>query len=55
MWTWTDALAIALDEARKNPTIDTDKLATEIWAEMQHENDSYDPNPFGTYSGYCVA
>ena len=37
-WTWTDAVALALDEARENPGIDTDTLATQIWAEMQDYN-----------------
>ena len=39
-WTYADAIALALDEARKNPFIDTDKLATEIWAEMQADNEA---------------
>ncbi len=55
MWTYADAIAIALDEARENPGTDTDKLATQLWAEMQAENATFDPNPFGTYCGYCVA
>lgn len=38
-WTFTDAINLALDEARENPGIDTDKLATEIWREMQTENE----------------
>ena len=38
MWTFADAINIALDEARNNPGIDTDKLATEIWQAMQAEN-----------------
>lgn len=42
-WTWADAVELALDEARENPGIDTDKLATEIWAEMQEDNLTFDP------------
>ena len=40
MWSYIDAIMLALDEARHNPeaNIDTDALATEIWAEMQREN-----------------
>ena len=38
MYTYADAINIALDEARENPMIDTDALATEIWREMQAEN-----------------
>lgn len=40
-WTYADAIAIALDEAKNNPGIDTDKLATQIWKEMQEYNATY--------------
>lgn len=38
MYTYADAINLALDEARYTPGIDTDALATEIWAEMQAMN-----------------
>ena len=40
LYTYADAIALALDEARNTPSIDTDALATEIWAEMQAENNA---------------
>lgn len=52
MWTYADAIALALDEARVTPGIDTDKLATQLWAEMEAENFSYEPT--GGYAAYCI-
>ncbi len=37
-WSWVDAVNLALDIAKENPGTDTDKLATEIWQDMQAEN-----------------
>ena len=53
MWTYADAIAIALDEARVTPGIDTDKLATQLWAEMQAENLTYGPTN-ESYAAYCI-
>ena len=37
-WTYSDALFLALDDAQINPEVDIEKLANDIWREMQTEN-----------------
>ena len=39
-WTYSDAIMLALDEAKHSPGTDTDALATAIWAEMQADNEA---------------
>ena len=37
-WCLADAMALALDQKREDPTVDFPALVNEIWAEMQKEN-----------------
>jgi hypothetical protein len=37
-WCLADAIALALDQKREDPTVDFPSLVNEIWAEMEKEN-----------------
>lgn len=37
-WCLADAIALALDQKREDPTVDFPRLVNEIWAEMEKEN-----------------
>ena len=37
-WYLADAIAMALDQKRDNPSLDFPTLVNEIWAEMEKEN-----------------